>query len=218
MLIAEHGSGLRVSPQAILNIISNPVNATVPIAAEVMKKAGVYDPKKIMGVTTLDIVRSDTFVAQLKGLDMKDVDVPVIGGHAGITILPLLSQTTPAVSFTDEELEALTVRIQNAGTEVVEAKAGAGSATLSMAYAAARMADSCLKGMSGEAGVYECSYVASEETDLAFFSTKCRLGPNGVEEVMPIGTITEYEQGWLEKLKPELQASIDKGVKFAQEF
>ena len=127
-------------PKAILNIISNPVNSTVPIASEVYKKAGVYDPKKIFGVTTLDVVRSNTFISEAKGLDVNDVDVPVVGGHAGITILPLLSQTYPSTKFTAEELEALTVRIQNAGTEVVEAKAGAGSATLSMAYAAARMA------------------------------------------------------------------------------
>lgn len=79
-------------PNAIVNIISNPVNSTVPITAEVMKKAGVYDPRKIMGVTTLDIVRANTFVAEAKGLDVKDVNVPVIGGHAGETILPLLSQ------------------------------------------------------------------------------------------------------------------------------
>ena len=43
--------------QAILNIISNPVNSTVPIAAEVLKKAGVYQPNKLFGVTTLDVVR-----------------------------------------------------------------------------------------------------------------------------------------------------------------
>ena len=41
-------------------------------------------------------------------------------------------QTNPTVSFTDDEMAKLTDRIQNAGTEVVEAKAGAGSATLSM--------------------------------------------------------------------------------------
>ena len=41
----------------------------------------------------------------------------------------------------------MTERIQNAGTEVVEAKAGKGSATLSMAYAAGRMAESCLLGL-----------------------------------------------------------------------
>ena len=49
--------------QAIINIISNPVNSTVPIAAETLKAAGVYDPKKLLGVTTLDVVRANTFVA-----------------------------------------------------------------------------------------------------------------------------------------------------------
>lgn len=113
--------------QALINIISNPVNSTVPIAAEVLTAKGVYDPKKVFGVTTLDVVRANTFVAQKKNLRLIDVNVPVIGGHAGITILPLLSKTKPTVEFTPEEVEELTVRIQNAGTEVVEAKAGAGS-------------------------------------------------------------------------------------------
>jgi malate dehydrogenase len=80
--------------QAILNIISNPVNSTVPIAAEALKKMGVYDPRKVLGVTTLDVVRAKTFYAEKKGLDVASVDVPVIGGHAGITILPLFSQVS----------------------------------------------------------------------------------------------------------------------------
>merc|ERR1711970_635081 len=126
-------------PDAAICIISNPVNSTVPIAAEVYKKAGA-DPSKIFGVTTLDIVRANTFVAELKGLDPATVNVPVIGGHAGITIIPLISQATPAVEFPADQLKALTERIQDAGTEVVKAKAGAGSATLSMAYAGARFA------------------------------------------------------------------------------
>lgn len=84
------------------------------------------------------MVRSNTFVAEAKGLDVSKVNVPVIGGHSGITIIPVISQATPSVSFPQDELEKLTVRIQEAGTEVVKAKAGAGSATLSMAYAGAR--------------------------------------------------------------------------------
>ena len=70
------------------------VNSTVPICTEVFKKAGVYDPNRIFGVTTLDIVRSNTFVSELKGLDVSTTSVPVIGGHSGITIIPLLSQVT----------------------------------------------------------------------------------------------------------------------------
>lgn len=127
-------------PKAFLAIISNPVNSTVPIASEVFKKHGVYDPKRIFGVTTLDVVRANTFVADLKKLDVASTKVDVIGGHAGITIIPLLSRVQPSVNFSDEEREALTKRIQDAGTEVVKAKAGSGSATLSMAFAGAKFA------------------------------------------------------------------------------
>ncbi|PKA58144.1 Malate dehydrogenase, glyoxysomal [Apostasia shenzhenica] len=201
-------------PNAIVNLISNPVNTTVPIAAEVFKKAGTYDPKRLLGVTTLDVVRANTFVAEVLGIDPREVNVPVVGGHAGITILPLLSQVKPSFSFTSEEISRLTDRIQNGGTEVVEAKAGAGSATLSMAFAAAKFADACMRGLSGDAGVIECAFVASEVTELPFFASKVRLGRSGLEEVCALGPLSEYERTGLEKAKKELAASIHKGVSF----
>ncbi|MED6169511.1 Malate dehydrogenase 2, peroxisomal [Stylosanthes scabra] len=201
-------------PNAIVNLISNPVNSTVPIAAEVFKKAGTYDPKRLLGVTTLDVVRANTFVAEVLGVDPREVDVPVVGGHSGVTILPLLSQVKPPSSFNAEEVEYLTNRIQNGGTEVVEAKAGAGSATLSMAYAAAKFADACLRGLKGEAGVVECSFVESQVTELPFFATKVRLGRSGAEEVFQLGPLNEYERIGLEKAKQELAGSIQKGVDF----
>lgn len=113
--IAQH------APKALIHIISNPVNSTVPIAAEVLKKRGVFDPARLFGVTTLDVVRANTFVAQQQKQRLIDVDVPVIGGHAGVTILPLLSKVKPKTFFESEEIiDKLTKRIQNAGTEVVE--------------------------------------------------------------------------------------------------
>merc|ERR1711887_150960 len=69
----------KVCPDAKLCIISNPVNSTVPIASEVYKKMG-KDPKHIFGVTTLDIVRANAFIAELKHLDPTSVECPVIGG------------------------------------------------------------------------------------------------------------------------------------------
>lgn len=204
-------------PEAMLCIISNPVNSTVPIAAEVYKKAGVYDPRRIFGVTTLDVVRANTFISQLKGTPVTQTQCPVIGGHAGITILPLLSQVEPKVEFTDEERSALTVRIQNAGTEVVDAKAGGGSATLSMAYAGARFAFALLQAMNGAKNIVECSMVESDVTDVPFFSTPLVLGPQGVEKNLGLGTLNDFEKEGLEKLKSELQGSIEKGIKFANQ-
>lgn len=206
-------------PNAIVNMISNPVNSTVPIAAEVFKKAGTYDEKKLFGVTMLDVVRAKTFYAGKAKVNVADVNVPVVGGHAGITILPLFSQATPKSNalLSDEEIRALTKRTQDGGTEVVEAKAGKGSATLSMAYAGAIFADACLKGLNGVPDIVECSYVQSSITELPFFASKVRLGKNGVEEVLGLGHLSDYEKEGLESLKGELKSSIEKGIKFANQ-
>lgn len=62
---------------------------------------------------------------------------------------------------------------QDGGTEVVAAKAGKGSATLSMAYAGAMFADACLRGLNGQKDVIECSYVESSVVPgVEFFATK----------------------------------------------
>ncbi|KAF7126347.1 hypothetical protein RHSIM_Rhsim11G0145900 [Rhododendron simsii] len=70
----------------LFNINAGIVKTLFPIAAEVFKKAGTYDPKRLLGVTMLEVVRANTFVAEVLGLDPREVDVPVVGGHAGVTI------------------------------------------------------------------------------------------------------------------------------------
>ena len=203
----------KTCPQACIGIITNPVNTTVAIAAEVLKKAGVYDKNKLFGVTTLDIIRSNTFVAELKGKSATEVEVPVIGGHSGVTILPLLSQI-PGVSFSDQEVADLTKRIQNAGTEVVEAKAGGGSATLSMGQAAARFGLSLVRAMQGEKGVVECAYVEGDGEYARFFSQPLLLGKNGVEERQSIGKLSAFEQQALEGMLDTLKKDIALGEDF----
>uniref|UniRef100_G1T765 Malate dehydrogenase n=1 Tax=Oryctolagus cuniculus TaxID=9986 RepID=G1T765_RABIT len=182
-------------PEAMICIIANPVNSTIPITAEVFKKHGVYNPNRIFGVTTLDIVRANTFVAELKGLDPARVNVPVIGGHAGKTIIPLISQCTP---------------------KVVKAKAGAGSATLSMAYAGARFVFSLLDAMNGKEGVVECSFVQSQEADSSYFSTPLLLGKKGLEKNLGIGKVSPFEEKMIAEAIPELKASIKKGEDFVK--
>lgn len=203
-----------VAPKALVAIISNPVNSTVPIATEVLQKASVYDPNRVFGVTTLDIVRANTFIAEAKNLDPQKTSVPVIGGHSGITIIPLISQCTPSVSFPDDQLKALTERIQEAGTEVVKAKAGTGSATLSMAYAGARFGLSLIRALNGETGIIECSYVKSNVTDAKYFSTPILLGKNGIEKNLGLGKLSSFEQKLLDAAIPELKKNIQKGEDF----
>ncbi|BDH44414.1 malate dehydrogenase [Salmonella enterica subsp. enterica serovar Choleraesuis] len=203
----------KACPEACVGIITNPVNTTVAIAAETLKKAGVYNKDKLFGISTLDIIRSNTFVAELKGKKATEVEVSVIGGHSGVTILPLLSQI-PGVTFSEEEAAALTKRIQNAGTEVVEAKAGGGSATLSMGQAAARFGLSLLRALNGEKGVVECAYVEGDGQYARFFAQPLLLGKNGIAERMPIGKLSSFEQKSLEGMLDTLKADIKLGEEF----
>ena len=202
-------------PKALIAIITNPVNTTVAIAAEVLKAAGVYDKSRLFGVTTLDVIRSETFIAEAKGLDVADVKVNVIGGHSGVTILPLLSQVE-GVSFTDEEVAAMTTRIQNAGTEVVEAKAGGGSATLSMGQAACRFGLSLVRGLQGEENVVECAYVDGGSEHAEFFAQPVLLGKNGVEKVLAYGDVSEFEASARDAMLDTLKADITLGVEFVK--
>lgn len=203
----------KTCPKALIGIITNPVNTTVAIAAEVLKKAGVYDKNRLFGVTTLDIIRSNTFVAELKGKKPQELEVPVIGGHSGVTILPLLSQI-PGVSFSDAEIDSLTKRIQNAGTEVVKAKAGGGSATLSMGQAAARFGLSLVRAMQGESNVVECTYTEGDGKYARFFAQPVVLGKNGVEKRLDIGSLSAYEEKALNGMLDVLKADIALGEKF----
>jgi malate dehydrogenase len=172
--------------------------------------------KKVFGVTTLDIVRASTFTSSVSGADPRKVRVPVVGGHSGVTIIPLLSQISPSHNFNQEEIESLTKRIQFGGDEVVKAKDGAGSATLSMAQAGARFASSILNAtVREESGIIEPSYVCLDADSeggkqikttvngLDYFSSNIELGKNGVEKILPLGNISEYEKKLLEAAIPE---------------
>ncbi|MBS0849575.1 malate dehydrogenase [Citrobacter sp. JGM124] len=205
----------KTCPKACIGIITNPVNTTVAIAAEVLKNAGVYDKRKLFGVTTLDIIRSNTFVAELKGKKPAEIDVPVIGGHSGVTILPLLSQI-PGITFTEQEISDLTKRIQNAGTEVVEAKAGGGSATLSMGQAAARFGLSLVRALQGDDNVVECAYVEGDGKYARFFSQPLLLGKEGIAEYKSIGALSAYEQQALTSMLDTLKADIKLGEEFVK--
>ncbi|KAI8139836.1 malate dehydrogenase, NAD-dependent [Fennellomyces sp. T-0311] len=220
----------KFAPKAYMCIISNPVNSTVPIVAEVFKQHNVYDPRRIFGVTTLDIVRASTFVGELIGAEPSKLQVPVVGGHSGVTILPLLSQVAGTDKLSQEQIEKVTYRIQFGGDEVVKAKDGAGSATLSMAYAGARFALNVLEASLGlKSGVKECTYInleaADEETkasvkaatgddSLEYFSVPVELGPDGVKKTYPIGPISDYEKSLFTACAPELKGNIVKGASF----
>lgn len=200
-------------PNAVLGLIVNPVNSIVPAMGAYYEKLGL-DPMKIVGVTTLDIVRANKFVAEKMNCCPTELAIPVVGGHAGVTILPLFSQDAISAKLPADLIEPLDIRTQNGGTEVVDAKAGKGSATLSMAYSGARFGGAVLQGLAGTP-TEECAYVKSTITDLPYFSSRVTFGVNGVESVAELGPMTPHEESRLAEVKVALKAEIEKGLEYA---
>lgn len=199
-------------------IANRQVNSTVPIVSEVYKSKGVYNPKRLFGVTTLDVVRASRFISQVQGTDPANEFVPVVGGHSGVTIVPLLSQSNHS-GIEGKVRDELVNRIQFGGDEVVKAKDGAGSATLSMAMAGARFAESLLRAAQGEKGVVEPTFIDSplyKSQGVDFFASKVELGPNGVEKIHEVGNVNAYEEKLIEACLGDLKKNIKKGVDFAK--
>lgn len=212
-------------PTAFVCIITNPVNSTVPIAVEVLKRAGVFNPRKVFGVTTLDVVRASTFVAHVLGeQDPQKFKVPVVGGHSGATILPLFSQSRPPITLKKEQLDTITHRVQFGGDEIVKSKAGAGSATTCMAYAGFRFVQSIIKAVQGESGIIEPAYVylpgvpggdqIARTLGVDYFAVPIELSSVGANKAFEIGELSEYEEGLLKVAIEELKGNVAKGECF----
>ncbi|PVU94013.1 hypothetical protein BB561_002875 [Smittium simulii] len=205
----------RVCPTAKLLIISNPVNSLLPIAAQVYQDCGVFDPKKLIGVTTLDLLRASRFAYEITG---KVEFVPVVGGHAGTTIVPLYSQAT-GLKLSPEEMAKLIYRTQFGGDEVVQAKAGKGSATLSMAYAGARMTDSMIRAANGEE-VIECAYISDNQYSsqgVNFFASLLKFNKDGVQEILSLpSNISQIEKDAIATALPQIASAANKGIAFAK--
>lgn len=205
-------------PRALIAIVSNPVNSNVPLASEIMKQHGVYDERKIFGVTALDLMRAATFAAKISGNDPLEQKVPCIGGHSGHTIIPVISQATPAVSLNQTQLENYIMDVQTAGHRVLDAKDGKGTATLSMAYAAFTFTNTLLKAISGEPDVIGNAFVRSDVTEARYFSSRVHIAKEGVIKNYGLGTLTNYEKELVEKAIPELIENIEKGEDLARSF
>ncbi|CCH44438.1 Malate dehydrogenase [Wickerhamomyces ciferrii] len=223
------------APNAFVLVISNPVNSTVPIFAEVLKKNGVFNARKLFGVTTLDLVRANTFISQLDSsnkIKPSNLNVPVIGGHSGETIVPLFSLGAPEFykSLDDEQRDALVHRVQYGGDEVVQAKKGAGSATLSMAYSGFKLAEELIESINGKHSFVDSSFIyLSDEIEGAkeakqlinnesinYISLPVKLGPRGVESIEydVLNKINDHEKELLSTAIDQLTTNISKGVNF----
>jgi len=134
----------RVEKMPTYVVIGNPVNSLTVVCAETLKRLGKYDPKRLIGLNELDAMRSQRFIADLKGLCPDDVNVPFLGGHSEKTITPILSKITDkrsgkAITLTEEERKKIFDDIRFAGDRILAAYDNRGTAVLSTAYSVFRL-------------------------------------------------------------------------------
>ncbi len=173
------------APNAHVIVISNPLDAMV----YTFKQVSGFPKNRVVGMAgVLDSTRFRTFVAWELGVSVEDVQALVLGGH-GDTMVPLPRYTTVAgipvtQLISKEKLDAIGVRTQNAGGEVVNLLK-TGSAFVSPAASAIEMAESILKD---KKRVLACACWLDGEYGVrgVYVGVPCVLGAGGVEKVLEI--------------------------------
>jgi malate dehydrogenase len=182
------------SPDAILIIVSNPLDAMCHVA----KNVSGWPRERVFGMAgILDTARFSTFIAWQTHSSVKDVTAMVLGGH-GDQMVPVVSATTvggmPLRALVDEaEIDAMVQRTAKGGGEIVELLGT--SAWYAPGAAAAQMVDSI---MLDEKRVLPCTvYLAGEYgIDGLYMGVPVKLGATGVEEILEL-ELSEGEQAML---------------------
>jgi len=196
-----------LSPEAILIVVSNPLDAMCHVAFD----ACGFPKERVMGMAgILDSARFRTFIAMELNVSVENTHAFVLGGH-GDTMVPLPRYSTVAgIPITEmmapDRIEALVERTRNGGAEIV-GLLKTGSAYYAPASAAVEMAESILKD---KKKILPCAaYLQGEygQQDL-FIGVPVKLGAGGIEEVIEI-TLTDEEKQALQKSADAVQELKD---------
>jgi malate dehydrogenase len=173
----------RYSPEAIVIVVSNPLDAMCHVAAHVLK----FPRERVIGMAgILDTARYKTFISMELGVSAEDIHGIVLGGH-GDTMVPLPRHTSVsgiplAELMAQEKIDAIVKRTASGGAEIVSLLK-TGSAYYAPASSVVAMVESILKD---KKRVLPCATLLDGEygyKDL-FIGVPCVLGARGVEKVI----------------------------------
>ena len=198
---------IAASPDAILLVVSNPLDAMCHVAYEA---AGIPAHRVIGMAGILDTARYRSFVAEALNVSVEDVHAYVLGGH-GDTMVPLASFTTVAgipvaELLPQDQIDSIIQRTRDGGAEIVNLLK-TGSAFYAPSAAVAQMVDSialnkrrilpCAALLEGQYGV-----------DGLFIGVPVILGANGIERVLEI-SLTDDERAALQHSADAVQGLVD---------
>ena len=196
---------VKVSPQCILIVVSNPLDAMVQTAYRISG----FPRNRVIGMAgILDSARFRTFIAQELSVSVENVHAFVLGGH-GDTMVPLPRYSTVAgIPITEllprERIDALVQRTANGGAEIV-GLLKTGSAYYAPSAAVTEMVEAIFKD---KRKILPCAaYLEGEYgVDGLFVGVPVKLGQNGIEEIVQID------------LRPEEEAALKKSAAAVKEL
>ena len=184
------------SPDAILIVVSNPLDAMCHVA----KNVSGWPKERVFGMAgILDTARFSTFIAWETGASVKDVTAMVLGGH-GDQMVPVVSATTvggvPLTKLaTRETIEAMVERTRKGGGELVNLLGT--SAWYAPGAAAAQMVDAIVHDERRVLPV--TAYLEGEYgIDGLYMGVPVKLGADGIEQIVEL-ELTDEEHGWLDE-------------------
>ena len=193
------------SPDAILIVVTNPLDAMVQTAFRVSG----FPKNRVIGMAgVLDSARYRTFIAEALNVSVQDVEGLVLGGH-GDTMVPVPSYTTVAgvpVSqlMPKEQLDKIIDRTRKGGAEIVNLLK-TGSAFYAPSAAVVQMIDAIFNDRKK---ILPCAAYLEGEYGIngLFVGVPVKLGARGIEEIVQI------------KLTPEEQAALEKSAAAVKEL
>ena len=187
----------KTSPNAIIIVVSNPLDVMCYVAKEVTG----FPRERVIGMAgVLDTARFRAFLAEALDVSVRDIQAMVLGGH-GDTMVPLISYTTvsgiPVTQLMDRaKLDAIVDRTRNGGAEIVK-HLKTGSAYYAPSAGAVQMAEAIVRD---QKRVLPCSAWLNGEYGMKglFLGVPCKLGRNGLEKIIEV-ELTADEKASLKK-------------------
>jgi malate dehydrogenase len=196
----------RCSPNAIVIIVSNPLDIMCWVAKEVTG----FPRERVIGMAgVLDSARYRSFLAEAIDVSVEDIQAMVLGGH-GDTMVPVASYTTvsgiPIRQLIDaDKLEAIVERTRKGGAEIV-GYLKTGSAFYAPSAAAVQMAESVVKN---KRRILPCAAWLEGEYGISgqYLGVPCKLGKNGLEQIIEV-ELTKDEKAALAKSAEAVKSTM----------
>jgi malate dehydrogenase len=183
------------SPDAILIVVSNPLDAMCHVA----KNVSGWPKERVFGMAgILDTARFSTFISWEVGASLKDVQATVLGGH-GDQMVPVVSATTVGgvplrKLVSDDRIQAMVERTAKGGGELVDLLGT--SAWYAPGAAAAQMVDAIV--LDEKRVLPVTAYLEGEYgIDGLYMGVPVKLGAGGIEEIVELD-LTDEERGMLD--------------------